>query len=73
MIKEIGNVNQFQETSYLEIYYDENDKIKEFYYKKEHLSNEISLSDLNEKSITEDRRTFEFLKNIFTNLRRRND
>ena len=68
MIKEIGNVNQFQETRYLEIYYDENDKIKEFYYKKEHLSNEISLSDLNEKSITEDRRTFEFLKNIFSNL-----
>ena len=73
MKKEIGNVNQFQETSILELLYNENDKIIKFNYKKENLPNDISLSELNEKSIKEDRVTFEFLRNILSNLRRRNE
>ncbi len=73
MKKEIGNVNQFQEASILELLYNENDKIIKFNYKKENLPNDISLSELNEKSIKEDRVTFEFLRNILSNLRRRNE
>ena len=73
MKKEIAKVNQFQEVNFLEIFYNENDRIVEYNYKKENLSNEINLSELDEKSIAEDRTTFEFLKNIFSNLRRRSD
>ena len=73
MKKEIGKVNQFKEASFLEIFYNENDKIIEYNYKKENLPNDIKLSELNEKSIVEDRATFEFLKNIFSNLRRRSN
>ena len=72
MNKEIGKVNQFQEASFLEIYYNENNKIIEYYYKNENLPNDINLSELDDKSISENRTTFEFLKNIFSNLRRRN-
>ena len=42
-------------------------------YKKEKLPNNISLSKLKEKSITDDRITFEVLKNILSNLRRNNE
>ena len=73
MKKEIGKVNQFQETSFLEIIYNERDRIIEYNFKKENLSNDINFSELNEKSIAEDRTTFEFLKNILSNLRRRNE
>ena len=72
MKKEIGKVNQFEETSFLEIFYNENNKVVEFNYKKENLSNDISLSKLDEKSIANDRKTFEVLKNILNNLRRNN-
>ena len=72
MIKEIGKVNQFQEVEFLEISYNKNDKVVEFNYKKENLPNEIGLSELDEKSIAEDRTTFEILRNIFSNLRQRN-
>ena len=41
MKKEIGNVNQFEEASFLEIFYNENDKVAEFNFKKENLSNNI--------------------------------
>ena len=71
MNKEIGKVNQFQEVSFLEIYYNENNKIIEYNYKKENLPNHIDLSELDEESIAENRTTFEFLKNILSNLRRR--
>ena len=73
MKKEIAKVNQFQEANFLEIFYNENNKIVEYNYKKENLSNEINLSELVDKSIAEDRTTFEFLKSIFNNLRRRSD
>ena len=73
MIKEVGKVNKFQEVSFLEIFYNENDKVIKFNYKKENLPNSITLSELDEKSIMEDRSTFELLKNIFSNLRRRSD
>ena len=73
MKKEIGKVNQFQESSILEIFYNEKDEIIEYNYKKENLPNDINLSKLDEKSIAEDRTTFEFLKNIFSNLRRRSN
>ena len=46
MKKEIGNVNQFEEASFLEIFYNENDKVVEFNFKKENLPNNISLSKL---------------------------
>ena len=72
MIKEVGKINQFQETNFLEINYSENDKVVEFNYKKESLPNEVSLSKLDEKSIAEDRTTFEILRNIFSNLRQKN-
>jgi len=71
MNKKIGRVNQFQEASFLEIYYNENNKIIEYNYKKENLPNHIDLSELDEESIAENRTTFEFLKNILSNLRRR--
>ena len=70
MKKEIGKVNQFQEASFLEIFYNKNDKVIEFYYKKKNLPNDVDLSELDEKSISSDRTTFEFLKNILDNLRR---
>ena len=73
MKKEIGKVNQFQEANFLEILYNENDKVVKYNYKKENLPNDIHLSELNEKSIAENRTTFEFLKNILNNLRRRNE
>ena len=70
MKKEIGKVNQFHETNFLEIFYNENDKVIEFNYRKEMLPNDISLSELDEKSIASDRKTFELFKNILSNLRR---
>ena len=73
MKKEIGNVNQFEEASFLEIFYNENDKVVEFNFKKENLPNNISLSKLNEKSIADDRTSFEVLRNILSNLRRNNE
>ena len=73
MKKEIGDVNQFEEASFLEIFYSENDKVVEFNFKKENLPNNISLSKSNEKFITDDRTLFEVLRNIFSNLRRRSD
>ena len=72
MKKEIGNVNQFEETRFLEIFYNENDKVVEFSFKKENLPNNIVLSKLNEKSTVDDRKTFEILRNIFSNLARKN-
>ena len=72
MNKEIGKVNQFQEASFLEIFYNESDKIIEFNYKNVNLPNDTALSKLDDKSFVEDRTTFEFLKNIFSNLRRKN-
>ena len=72
MKKEIGKVNQFEETSFLEIFYDQNDKVVEFNFKKENLPNNISLSKLNEKSTGDDRTSFEVLRNILSNLRRNN-
>ena len=72
MNKEIGKVNQFQEASFLEIFYNESDKIIDFNYKNVNLPNDTTLSKLDDKSIVEDRTTFEFLKNIFSNLRRKN-
>ena len=73
MNKEIGKVNQFKEASILEIYYNENNIIIEYNYKKENLPNDINLSELDEKSFEENRTTFEFFKNILSNLRRRNE
>ena len=73
MKKEIGNVNQFEEALFLEIFYNENDKVVEYNLKKEDLPNDISLSKLNEKSIGDDRISFEVLRNIFSNLRRSNE
>ena len=70
MKKEIGKVNQFHEASFLEIFYNKNDKVIEFNHKKEILPNDISLSELDEKSIASDRKTFELFKNILSNLRR---
>ena len=73
MKKEIGDVNQFEEVSFLEIFYNENNKVVEFNFKKENLPNNITLSKLSEKSIADDRVSFEVLRNIFSNLRRNND
>ena len=73
MKKEIGKVNQFEEASFLEIFYNENDKVVEINFKKENLPNNITLSKLNEKSIADDRVSFEVLRNIFSNLRRNNE
>ena len=73
MKKEIVDVNQFEEASFLEIFYNENDKVVEFNFKKENLPNNISLSKLNEKSIADDRTSFEVLRNILSNLRRNNE
>ena len=70
MVRKIGKVNQFQKAIFLEIIYDKDDKVVEFYYKKEDLPNDVSLSKLDENSIAEDRTTFEFLRNILSNLRR---
>ena len=72
MNKEIGKVNKFQEASFLEIFYNESDKIIEFNYKNVNLPNDTTLSELDDESLVEDRTTFEFLKNIFSNLRRKN-
>ena len=71
MKKEIGKVNQFHEANFLEIFYNENDKVIEFIYKKEILPYDLSLSYLDEKSIASDRKTFEFFRNILSNLRRK--
>ena len=72
MNKEIGKINQFQKATFLEIFYNESDKIVEFNYKNVDLPNDTTLSKLDDKSINEDRTTFEFFKNIFSNLRRKN-
>ena len=73
MKREIGKVNQFQEAQLLEILYNNNNTIVEFTFKKENLPNDVSLSELNEKSIAEERKTFELLKNILSNLRRKSE
>ena len=73
MKKEIGKVNQFEEVSFLEIFYNENNKVIKFNFNKKKLPNDVSLSELDENSITTDRTTFEFLKNILSNLRRKNE
>ena len=73
MKKEIGNINQFEEARFLEIFYNENDKVVDFNFKKEKLANNISLSKLNEKSVSDDRMSFEVLRNIFSNLRRKSE
>ena len=73
MKKEIGNVNQFEETSFLEIFYNENDKVIEFNFKKENLPNNINLSKLNDESIANDRISFDILRNLLSNLRRKNE
>ena len=73
MKKQIGDVNQFEEASFLEIFYNENDKVVEYNFIKENLPNNINLSKLNEKSIGDDRTTFEVFRNIFSNLRRNNE
>ena len=73
MKKEIGNINQFEEARFLEIFYNENDKVVDFNFKKEKLANNISLSKLNEKSVSDDRISFEVLRNIFSNLRRKSE
>ena len=73
MKKEIGNVNQFEEANFLEIFYDESDKVVEFNFKKEKLPNDFSLSKLNEKSLVDDRMSFEIFRNILSNIRRKNE
>ena len=73
MNKEIGKVNQFQETTFLEIFYNKNDEVIEYNFKKENIANDFSLSKLNEKSIAKDRMTFELLNNILSNVRRRTE
>ena len=73
MKKEIGKVNQFGETGFLEILYNENDKVVEFNYKKENLTNDFSLSKSDEKSSANDRTIFEIFRNILSNLRRNNE
>ncbi len=73
MKKEIGKFNQFEETTFLEIFYNENDKVVEFSFKKENLPNNISLSKLNDKSISDDRISFEVIRNMLSNLRRKNE
>ena len=50
MNKEIGKVNQFQE-DFLEIFYNESDKIIEFNYKNVNLPNDTTLSKLDDKSL----------------------
>ena len=65
--------NNIMKIVFLEIFYNENDKVIEFNYKKEILPNDLSLSELDEKSIASDRKTFEFLRNILSNLRRRDN
>ncbi len=62
-------LKQYYQVNFLEIFYDENDKVVDFKYKKINLTNSISLSKLDEESIADDRRTFEVLKNILSNLR----
>ena len=73
MKKEIGKVNQFQQVVFLEIVYNEKNKVMEFNYKKENLPNDIGLSELDENSIAQNRKTFELFRNILSNLRRRDD
>ena len=73
MKKEIGKVNQFEETRFLEIFYNENNKVVKFNYKKENLPNNIDLSKLDEKSLENDKTTFEVLKNILSNIRRKTE
>ena len=72
MERKIGKANQFQEARILEISYNKNDKVIKFNYKKENLPNNISLSKLGEKSMAEDRTSFEVLRNLLSNLRRNN-
>ena len=71
MKKEIGKANQFHEANFLEIFYNENGKVIEFNYKKEILPNDLRLSELDEKSVASERKTFEFFQNILSNLRRK--
>ena len=72
MNKEIGKVNQFKEANFLEIFYNESDKVIKFNYKNVELPNDTIISKLDDKSIVEDRKSFELLKNILSNLRRQN-
>tara|TARA_Y100000022_G_scaffold189672_1_gene189151 strand:- start:538 stop:984 length:447 start_codon:yes stop_codon:yes gene_type:complete len=73
MNKKIGKVNQFVNANFLEIFYNESDKVVKFNLKNVNLPNDIVLSELDDKPISENRVTFELFKNIFSNLRRRND
>ncbi len=70
MRKEIGKVNQFESTTILEIVYNKDNTVINFNIEEEKTSNKIILSDLNDRSISSDRKVFEVLKNIFSNLRR---
>lgn len=72
MNKEIGKVNQFNEANFLEIFYNESDKVIKFNYKNVELPNDTFISKLDDKSIVEDRKSFELFKNILSNLRRQN-
>ena len=72
MNKEIGKVNQFNEANFLEIFYNESDKVIKFNYKNVELPNDTILSKLDDRSIVDDRTSFEFLRNILSNLRRQN-
>ena len=72
MNKEIGKVNQFKEANFLEIFYNESDKVIKFNYKNVELPNDTFISKLDDKSIVEDRKSFELFKNILSNLRRQN-
>ena len=73
MNKKIGKVNQFVNANFLEIFYNESEKVVKFNLKNVNLPNDIVLSELDDKPISENRVTFELFKNIFSNLRRRND
>ena len=73
MRKEIGKVNQFDSTFFLEIYYNNEDKIEDFTFTNKKLSNQTIISELDDQSIASDRKLFEVFKNIFSNLRRKTE
>lgn len=72
MTKEIGKINQFKSLSILEIFYDDNEIVKNFSIKENEGSNNLELSKLKDDSFTGNRKVFEVFKNVFSNLRRRN-
>ena len=72
MRKEIGKVNQFENTYLLEILYNKEDVVIDMKTKNQRYSNQYSLSELSDDSISNDRKVFEVFKNIFSNLRRGN-